>query len=329
MKLLAGLLSVLVGASAFASATRTLDGQQITNGAAVLTIPTTTDTLAGIAATQTLTNKTISGASNTFSNIPVSAIATGTALGVNAGGTGLTSGTSGGILGFTASGTIASSGALTANQLIIGGGAGATPSTLAAGSQYQSLVMGASAPSYGAVPLNQGAAVSGQLGVANGGTGASTLTSGSVLVGNGTSAVSLVAPGTSGNVLTSNGSTWTSSAASSPAPSLNGGSGSAAAVTAAGGVVLSSITYSNLAWIAGSGGPVTVTKTPSVTAGTADGQRLVIIGTSATNTVTLQDQANLASSGLSLNGNWIGSKDSGLTLHWDATQSLWVEDSRR
>ena len=44
-----------------------------------------------------------------------------------------------------------------------------------------------------------------QLPVADGGTGATSLTSGSVLVGNGTSAVSLVAPGTSGNVLTSNG----------------------------------------------------------------------------------------------------------------------------
>ena len=53
----------------------------------------------------------------------------------------------------------------------------------------------------------------GPLAVSNGGTGASTLTSGSVIVGNGTSAVNLVAPGASGHVLTSNGSTWVSSAA--------------------------------------------------------------------------------------------------------------------
>jgi hypothetical protein len=53
--------------------------------------------------------------------------------------------------------------------------------------------------------------LAGTLGVANGGTGRSTLTSGSVLVGAGTSQVSLVAPSTSGNVLTSNGSAWTSS----------------------------------------------------------------------------------------------------------------------
>jgi hypothetical protein len=92
------------------------------------------------------------------------------------GGTGLASGTSGGVLGYTASGTLASSGALTANQVVIGGGAGATPSSLAAGSQYQSLVMGASNPAYSAVPLNQSAAVSGTLAVANGGTGVTTST---------------------------------------------------------------------------------------------------------------------------------------------------------
>jgi hypothetical protein len=50
--------------------------------------------------------------------------------------------------------------------------------------------------------------------VADGGTGASTITANSVILGNGTSALSgnLVAPSTSGNVLTSNGTTWTSAA---------------------------------------------------------------------------------------------------------------------
>lgn len=52
--------------------------------------------------------------------------------------------------------------------------------------------------------------------VANGGTGATTLTANNVLLGNGTSAVQVVAPGTSGNVLTSNGTTWTSAVPSSP-----------------------------------------------------------------------------------------------------------------
>jgi hypothetical protein len=49
--------------------------------------------------------------------------------------------------------------------------------------------------------------------VSKGGTGATTLTANNVVVGNGTSAVGFVAPGTSGNVLTSDGSAWTSAAA--------------------------------------------------------------------------------------------------------------------
>ena len=56
------------------------------------------------------------------------------------------------------------------------------------------------------------AGVTGTLPVANGGTGAATLTANNVLLGNGTSALQAVAPGTSGNVLTSNGTTWTSTA---------------------------------------------------------------------------------------------------------------------
>ena len=51
----------------------------------------------------------------------------------------------------------------------------------------------------------------GTLAVANGGTGATTLTANNVVLGNGTSAVQVVAPGTSGNLLTSDGTTWASS----------------------------------------------------------------------------------------------------------------------
>jgi len=48
--------------------------------------------------------------------------------------------------------------------------------------------------------------------VAQGGTGLSTLTTGNVILGAGASTPTFVAPGTSGNVLTSNASTWTSAA---------------------------------------------------------------------------------------------------------------------
>jgi hypothetical protein len=50
------------------------------------------------------------------------------------------------------------------------------------------------------------------LAVASGGTGRATLTANSVILGNGTTAVNLVAPGTANNVLTSNGTTWVSQA---------------------------------------------------------------------------------------------------------------------
>lgn len=55
----------------------------------------------------------------------------GSALGVASGGTGLTSGTSGGVPYFSSSSAIASSGALAANQFVFGGGAGSAPTSSA------------------------------------------------------------------------------------------------------------------------------------------------------------------------------------------------------
>ena len=56
------------------------------------------------------------------------------------------------------------------------------------------------------------AGLSATLVVGSGGTGSTTLTANSVLLGNATSALQEVAPSTSGNVLTSNGTTWASTA---------------------------------------------------------------------------------------------------------------------
>ena len=53
------------------------------------------------------------------------------------------------------------------------------------------------------------------LGVTSGGTGLATLPANNVLIGNGASAVASVAPGTSGNLLTSNGTSWVSSPSTS------------------------------------------------------------------------------------------------------------------
>lgn len=86
-------------------------------------------TLAGTLATANggtnLTSFTSGGAVYATST---SALTTGT-LPVASGGTGLASGTSGGILAYTATGVLASSAALTANKMVIGGGAGAVPAT--------------------------------------------------------------------------------------------------------------------------------------------------------------------------------------------------------
>jgi len=64
------------------------------------------------------------------------------------------------------------------------------------------------------LPLTTG--VTGTLPVANGGTGAATLTANNVVLGNGTSAVQFVAPSTSGNLLTSDGTSWISAASTAP-----------------------------------------------------------------------------------------------------------------
>jgi hypothetical protein len=58
------------------------------------------------------------------------------------------------------------------------------------------------------------------LAVADGGTGRSTLAANAVVLGNGTSGVNTVAPGTSGNLLVSNGTTWTSATLASSGAKL-------------------------------------------------------------------------------------------------------------
>jgi hypothetical protein len=115
------------------------------------------------------------------------------------GGTGLTSFTSGGAVYAT------STSALTTGTLpVASGGTGATTLT--------GVLKGNGTSAFTASAVALGSEVSGTLPVGNGGTGATTLTANNVLLGNGASALQVVAPGTAGNVLTSNGTTWASTA---------------------------------------------------------------------------------------------------------------------
>jgi hypothetical protein len=107
------------------------------------------------------------------------------------GGTGQSSYTTGDILYASGSTALAKLSDVSTGNVLISGGVGASPS-------------------YGKVGLTTH--VTGTLPVANGGTGATTFTSNNVLLGNGTGSPLTVAPGASGQVLTSNGTTWTSAA---------------------------------------------------------------------------------------------------------------------
>tara|TARA_R110000868_G_scaffold89328_1_gene248680 strand:- start:1197 stop:2513 length:1317 start_codon:yes stop_codon:yes gene_type:complete len=102
--------------------------------------------------------------------VKVSSTAVSGVLPVANGGTGLASGTSGGVLAYTASGTLASSAALTQYGVVYGGGAGAVPVATANGTTGQAFVATTGgAPSWGiAGPAGGGT------GVAN--NAASTLT---------------------------------------------------------------------------------------------------------------------------------------------------------
>jgi hypothetical protein len=129
----------------------------------------------------------------------------------------IVAGTSGGIPYFSSGTTWATSAALTQYGVVYGGGAGAAPVSTAAGTAgYALIANSAAAPTFQQVSLTAG--VTGTLPVANGGTGSTTLTANNVLLGNGTSALQVVAPGTNGNVLTSNGTTWVSSTPAASGP---------------------------------------------------------------------------------------------------------------
>jgi hypothetical protein len=108
---------------------------------------------------------------------------------------------------FRAANAIRSEAASTQDAVVIAGRAGGT-------SSYAATITPTTLTASRTITLpNADINFSTGLGVANGGTGTTTLTANNVILGNGTSAVQFVAPGTSGNVLTSNGTTWSSAPA--------------------------------------------------------------------------------------------------------------------
>ncbi len=131
---------------------------------------------------------------------------TGTVAVAN-GGTNLTSGTSGGVLGYTASGTLASSVALTANNLVLGGGAGATPTPLGSLGTTSQVLIGnaAGAPTWGAVDV--ATMTTGTLGPTVGGTGLTTYTTGDVLYASAANTLAKLASVSAGSMLRSGGVT--------------------------------------------------------------------------------------------------------------------------
>lgn len=156
----------------------------------------------------TLTSPTISGGTVTGAAISGGSISgLASALTVGNGGTGLTSGTSGGVPYFASSSGLASSAALVANGLVIGGGAGSAPSTITAGAAGQILYGSSGAPAFAtpafvtATPSNPTAVTPGtstaqMLGLAGaitpGATGRMRVqVTGSVLVGSTTNGASI------------------------------------------------------------------------------------------------------------------------------------------
>lgn len=316
-RILAYLTMVTWTSTAFAGSTtlKQIDNIQNSTGGSAIAVPSVGATFASDSNTLTFTNKTMSGASNTFSNIPVGAIGNGSVL----------SGTNTGDV------TIAAF--------------GSTPNAFGLSLSGQALnIQPADATHPGGISISDWNTFNNKL--------SSALTQNHIFVGNASNVATdvamsgdatIVASGaltlatvngnvgsfTSANItVNAKGLITAASSGASSTPAINGGSGSPQAVTAAGGISLSGIAYNNFVWVVGSPGAVIVTATPSITACTLDGQRLTVIGTDATKTVKLQDDASLSGSGLFLNGPVILGLYKVISLHCDVTLGAWVEDSR-
>ena len=197
-------------------------------------------------------------------------------------------GTSGGVPYFSSASTWATSAALAANALVIGGGAGIAPATTTTGIGVVT-ALGVNTGSAGAVVLFNGALGTPSSGTATNLTGLPLTTgvTGTLAAANGGTGITAV--GASGNVLTSNGTAWTSATPSSagiPAGTILefGGTSAPSGYLGCDGAAVSRSTYATLftaistTWGVGDG---------STTFNVPDFRRRVPVGSGGTGTATL------------------------------------------
>lgn len=217
------------GGTAYTSLTNGTTGQILTattGGAPTWANPATNGTVTSVAATVPAF-LSITGSPITTSGT-LAITYSGTALPVANGGTGLTAGTSGGLLYYSATGTLASSALLTQYGVVYGGGAGAAPVSTAAGTTGQVLTATTGGAPTWANPATNGTVTS------------VSFTGGIITVATATTTPALTVAGTSGGIpYFSSASTWASSAAlAANAIVIGGGAGAAPATTTTGtGVV--------------------------------------------------------------------------------------------
>lgn len=184
-------------------------GVSISNGSGSITISAT-----GLGGTVTSVAQTFAGGIVSVAGSPITTSGT-LALTV--------AGTSGGIPYFSSGTTWASSAALVANDLVVGGGAGAAPATITTGTGVVT-ALGVNTGSAGAFVVNGGAlgtpssgtltnatglplstGVTGTLLATNGGTAQSTYTTGDLLYASATNTLAKLGIGSAGQVLTVSG----------------------------------------------------------------------------------------------------------------------------
>lgn len=101
--------------------------------------------------------------------------------------------------------------------------------------------------------------------------------------------------------------------------SVSGTRAAPSSITAAGGVTSTS-NPRQLIRVQGSGGAVTVTASPAISAGTSDGQELILEGSNATNTLTINNGTGVEQNGAVVLG--LGDK---IAYLWNAGAAVWTE----